>query len=175
MSTPFLGQISIFAFNFAPRGWALCNGQLLAIAQNTALFSILGTTYGGNGTTTFALPNLQSRVPIGVGQGPGLSNRDLGEVGGQEAVTLTSDQNAPHNHQLLCSSADGNSYDPAGNYWSQDAGGNPEYGPASDGIAGSMSPAATSLAGGNQPHNNIQPYLTLNFCIAMEGIFPSRN
>ena len=173
MSDPFLGEIRIFAFNFAPKGWALCNGQLVAISQNTALFSILGTTYGGNGTSNFALPNFQSRVPIGAGQGPGLTNRVLGEMAGQEAVTLTAAQNAPHSHQALCSSGVGNSYDPAGNYWSVDAGGNPEYGPVP--VAGSMSAAATSPAGGSLPHNNIQPYLTVNFCIALTGIFPSRN
>ena len=173
MSEPYLGEIRIFAFNFAPSGWALCNGQILSIQQNTALFSLLGTTFGGNGTNTFALPNFQSRVPIGAGQGTGLSTRSLGEMAGQEAVTLTAAENAPHSHQALCSSSDGNSYDPAGNYWSVDAGGNPEYGLLP--VAGSMSPAATSVAGSSHPHNNIQPYLTLNFCIALQGIYPSRN
>jgi microcystin-dependent protein len=173
MSTPFLGQVSIFAFQFAPVGWAQCNGQILAISQNTALFSLLGTTYGGDGVSTFALPNFQSRVPIGTGQGLGLTNRNFGEVGGQESVTLTAAQNAPHSHAALCSSNVGTSYDAAGNYWSIDAGGNPEYGSGS--VAGSMSTAATTPAGGSLPHNNLQPYLTLNFCIALEGIYPARN
>src|SRR6476660_6451012 len=124
MSDPFIAEIRIFAFNFAPTGWALCNGQLLPISQNTALFSLLGTTYGGNGITTFALPDLQGRAPMGFGQGPGLSRRDLGEECGQESVALRSSEIPMHTHSARCNSGDGNQYDPAGHFWAQDAAGN---------------------------------------------------
>ena len=181
MSEPFLAQIQIFAFNFAPVGWATCNGQTLAISQNTALFSLLGTTYGGNGTSTFALPNLQSSVPVGSeggSPGPGLTPRELGEAGGVENVTLLLNEMASHTHTANCTAAQGNSLNPAGSVWSTDVAGNNEY--SSGPVAGSMSPLATSLSGGNangstQPHPNIQPYLALNFCIALRGIFPTRN
>jgi len=180
MSEPFLAQIQIFAFNFPPFGWAFCNGQILAISQNTALFSLLGTNYGGNGTSTFALPNLQSSVPVGVqnGAGPGLTQRFLGEAGGAESVTLLQTEMASHTHTANCTAAQGNSLNPAGGVWSTDVAGNNEYGSGS--VAGSMSTLATSLSGGTpngstQPHPNIQPYLALNFCIALRGIFPTRN
>jgi len=168
---PFLGEIREFGFNFAPVGWAMCNGQLLSISQNTALFSLLGTQYGGNGTTNFALPNLQGRVPMGQGQGPGLSSRVIGEVDGTETVTLLVTEIPSHSHLPQCNSGDGNAYGPGGNFWSQDAAGNAEY--ASTG-ATPMNGAALLPTGGGQPHSNMQPYLALNFCIAMQGIFPSR-
>jgi microcystin-dependent protein len=173
MSEPFIGQICIYGFNFAPRGWAFCNGQILAIAQNTALFSLLGTTYGGNGTTTFALPNLQSRVPLHFGQGPGLSQYSLGEVTGSESVTLIQGNLPPHNHNSTtpATGADANSVDPA-------AGavlgtGTNIYRVAAATVQ--MSPTPTSLTGGGQPVSIIQPILAVNFCIALQGIFPSRN
>ena len=173
MSEPFVGQIQIFPYNFAPRGWAFCNGQLLSIAQNTALFSILGTTYGGNGTSNFALPNLQSRVAIGTGNGPGLTVRDLGETGGEESVTLLSNQIPGHTHPARCTSGTGTDYGPAGDVWAADAGGNNEYG--SGPIAGQMSASTVLPFGNGQPHNNLQPYLVLNYCIALQGIFPPRS
>lgn len=169
MSEPFLGQISIFGFNFPPRGWATCSGQILPIAQNTALFSLLGTTYGGNGQTTFALPDLRGRVPVSFGQGPGLSNVQLGQQAGSETVTLTSGQLAQHNHGIVASNAAATGSRPGGNFLS--AGGS--FTNTSDGTT--MNPGMDQVAGGGQPHENRQPYLGLNVCIALEGIFPSRN
>ena len=172
MSQPFLGEIRLFPYNFAPRGWAFCNGQLLAIAQNTALFSLLGTTYGGNGQTTFALPDLRGRVPISSGQGTGLSNYDLGQVGGAESFTLLATQLPAHNHPVAppCSTDDPNAGSPKNNF------------PATVGTAiysttsnASMGAGTTGTTGGGQPVPNIQPYLTLNYCIALQGIFPARN
>jgi microcystin-dependent protein len=147
---------------------------LLAISQNTALFSLLGTTYGGNGITTFALPDLRGRVALHVGQGPGLSPYDLGQVGGTETVTLTTSQLAPHTHPANCLNANANTAAPSNNVWAKDAGGNPQYG--STKAAGTMAPniIGSSGSGGGQAHNNIQPYQTLNYCIALQGIFPSR-
>ena len=172
MSEPFIGEIREFGFNFAPIGWAQCSGQLMSIAQNTALFSILGTTYGGDGKTTFGLPNLQDSVPMGSGQGPGLSDRFLGETGGEAAVTLLGAEMPAHTHFARCNSGDGDQYDPGNNFWAQDAAGNAEYSATG---AVPMNPAALGPAGGNQPHNNLQPYCVLNFCIALQGIFPPRN
>jgi microcystin-dependent protein len=165
MATPFIAQITLFAGNFAPRGWAFCNGQILSIAQNTALFSILGTTYGGNGQTTFALPDLRSRVPLHPGQGPGLSTYDLGQQAGVETVTLTANELPAHSHTSQVSSAEQTTN-------------RAESGvPAKGGVYGPADTAgpAGGVAGGNQPHTNVQPYLALNFIIALEGIFPSRN
>ena len=173
MSEPFLAEIRIFGFNFAPQGWALCAGQLLSISQNTALFSLLGTQYGGNGTSNFALPNFQGRLAIGQGQGPGLTQRLVGETGGEQFVTLNSNQLPAHTHPATCNNAVGTSYDPAGQVWSQDAGGNQEYGNST--VAGQMAPNAILPAGGGLPHNNLQPFEVLSFCIAMQGIFPARN
>lgn len=167
MAQPFIGQIRTFAFGFAPRGWAQCNGQLLPINQNQALFSLLGTTYGGNGTTNFALPNLQGRTPLHFGTGPGLSPRTLGEVAGSEAVTLTSAHLPAHTHTVSANTATPTSGTPANNLWAQ---GNYS---ASGGSA--MAAGDISNTGGNQPHPNLSPYLVLNFCIALQGIFPSRN
>jgi microcystin-dependent protein len=167
VSNPFLASIILFAGNFAPRGWAFCDGQILPIAQNTALFSLLGTTYGGNGLTTFALPDLRSRVPNHAGQGPGLSDYDLGQVGGEEFVTLLVSQLPSHTHSQPATNGEQTTNRP--NTALPAAGG--VYSNESDGSA--LHP--TSPVGGSQPHNNIQPYLTLNYIIALEGIYPSRN
>lgn len=164
MLDPFVGEISVTAFNFAPQGWALCNGQLLPINQNAALFSLLGTYYGGNGTTNFALPNLQGRVPLGAGNG--LSPYVVGQNGGEETVILQSSQIPAHNHGVPA----------AGAQTSDRAVG---LSPAAGGVygipSGGASMASTLPAGNNQPHNNMQPYLTLNFIIALQGVFPSRS
>lgn len=174
MSEPFLAEIRIFPYNFAPRGWAFCQGQLLAISQNTALFALLGTTYGGNGITTFGLPDLRGRAGVHVGQGPGLSPYDLGQVGGTETVTLTNSQLPPHAHPANCLDATGDQYEPNGAVWAIDAGQSPQYGTTK--AAGTMAPNIIGSAGsgGGQPHNNIQPYQAVNFCIALQGIFPQR-
>ncbi len=172
MTEPFVGEIRMFAGNFAPRSYAFCSGQLLSIAQNTALFSLLGTTYGGNGQTTFALPDLRGRIPIHRGQGPGLSNRDLGSTGGTESVTLSVNQIPAHSHPAR-SATGGNSITPVGNYWSTDPGGNSAgFHAAHD---GSTMGSVIGPAGGSQPHDNLQPFLCISFIIALEGIFPSRN
>jgi microcystin-dependent protein len=170
MSNPFLAEIVLFAGNFAPRGWAFCAGQILAISQNTALFSLLGTTYGGNGQTTFALPDLRSRVAVGQGQGPGLSNYSLGQQGGTESVTLTSQQIPPHNHNVTVFSDAGDTGKPANNFLASIDNG---YKASNDGTL--MSPVMITGGGGSQPHPNIQPYTTLNYIIALQGVFPSRN
>ena len=167
MAEPFLGSILLFGGNFAPRGWAFCNGQLLPINQNTALFSLLGTTYGGNGQTTFALPDLRGRTPIHFGQGPGLSNYSEGEMGGAESVTLISTQMPAHQHTQPASNGDEGTNRPNGAVPARGG----VYTPASDGSA----LAPTTIAGGNQPHENSAPFLALNYIIALEGIFPSRN
>lgn len=190
---PFIGMIVLFPYNFAPRGWAFCHGQLLSIAQNTALFSLLGTTYGGNGQTTFALPDLRGRVPISSGQGPGLTNYTLGEMSGTENVTLLTLHMPAHTHPIDISSlaatanarnAGGNSRSPVGAMPAVEAAGvTATY--SNDPLApvGSMAPGAIGLTGsatagvvGNsQPFSIVQPFTTLNYCIALEGIFPSRN
>jgi len=173
MANPFVAEIRIFPFNFAPKGWAFCDGQILPISQNTALFSLLGTTYGGDGKSNFALPNLQGSTPMGQGQGPGLSLRDLGETGGEAQVSLLVSEIPAHTHTAKCSSGMGDQYGPAGNYWATDAGGNNEY--ASSASANSeMATGAVGIGGGSLPHNNLQPFLVLNFCIALQGVFPPR-
>lgn len=169
MSEPFLGQIQAFGFNFAPRGWATCDGQILSIAQNTALFSLLGTTYGGNGQTTFALPDLRGRVSLHQGQGPGLTPRSLGEVSGSETVTLISSQMPQHNHIVNANTGAPVDNLPGGQLLASTA----IYTTA--GPDATMNPQMIGPAGGGQPHNNMQPYLVINWCIALEGIFPSRN
>ncbi|HEY0006878.1 MAG TPA: tail fiber protein [Pyrinomonadaceae bacterium] len=171
MSEPFLGQIIIVPYNFAPRGWAFCQGQILPIAQNTALFSLLGTTYGGNGQTTFALPDLRGRFPNGSGQGPGLSSYSLGQVGGTESYTMTVNNMPAHIHGLhsYAVKADPNAGTATGNLLS-----NGNFYNTSPGNV-EMKPPGCDPAGGNQPFAIMPPYLTLNFCIALEGIFPSRN
>ena len=164
----------MFGGNFAPRGWAFCSGQLLSIAQNTALFSILGTTYGGNGQTTFALPDLRSRVPMHPGQGPGLTPRSLGEMGGTETVTLLNSQMPAHTHQATvapkASTSETTDTLPTNQYPA--AGG--VYSPTANAQMGS-SDVTVGVSGGNQPHNNMSPFTCVNFIIALEGIFPSRN
>jgi microcystin-dependent protein len=175
MSEPFLGEISIFAGNFAPKDWALCNGQLLPISQNTALFSILGTTYGGNGHTNFALPNLQGAAPMQVGQGPGLTDRVLGEEVGSPTVTLTTAEMGSHTHgpRANADELSGTAPAPAGKVWGAgDPFGSPLYAAATNPVA--MNPMTLGITGGSQPHNNMQPYLGLTFIIALNGIFPPR-
>jgi microcystin-dependent protein len=174
MTEPFLGQICIYGFNFAPRGWALCNGQILPIAQNTALFSLLGTTYGGNGQTTFALPNLQGRWPTHQGQQSGLSAYVIGQTGGTESATLNVNNLAPHIHQLKAIDDDSNKGIPTGNTWSNAP--NAQTNLYNNGTpAALMNPNIVQPTGGGQPFPILQPYLTLNYCIALQGIFPSRN
>jgi microcystin-dependent protein len=172
---PILGMIQIFGFNFAPRGWAMCDGSLLSIAQNTALFSLLGTTYGGNGQTTFGLPDLRGRVPVGVGQGPGLSPNNLGQVSGTENITLISTQMPQHNHQMMGSSDPQATGDVSGNSLGSVGRGTGATIYAAGASTQVPMASVTTPAGGNQPHSNMQPYLVMNYCIAVEGIFPSRN
>jgi microcystin-dependent protein len=178
MSDQFIGEIRMFAGNFAPFGWAFCDGQLMAISQNTALFSLLGTTYGGNGTSTFALPNLQGAAPMHPGQGPGLSLHVLGETAGTDTVTLTALENAAHTHSLQGSTALASSDAPQaavyaeGRHTGQPAG--PVWPYSSQAPDTSLNPAAIGPVGGNQPHNNLMPYLTVSFIIALQGIFPPR-
>lgn len=169
MTEPFLGEMRNFGFNFAPRGWAQCAGQLLQISQNTALFSLLGTMYGGDGRITFALPDLRGRMSVTTGQGPGLSNRSQGEVGGRESVTLTSAQIPSHTHTTHAS-ASASSKSPDGTLPAFTNSGS-SYGTTSD---LTMSPAMTSGGGSGQPHDNMPPYLVTNWCIALEGVFPTR-
>jgi microcystin-dependent protein len=173
MSEPFLAEVRILPYNFAPTGWALCQGQLLPISQYTAVFSLIGTYYGGNGTSNFALPNLQGRVVVGVGQGPGLSAYNPGDTEGVESVTLTAPQLAAHNHGAAAVHDAGNSYSPAGDAWSADGANRAKiYGAGAPTVA--MGANALAPAGGNQPHNNLQPYIAINYCIALTGIFPPR-
>jgi microcystin-dependent protein len=168
---PMLGEIQIWSGNFAPRGWAFCDGSTLAIDQNTALFSLMGTTYGGDGETTFGLPDLRGRVPVHQGQGPGLSQKNLGESSGAENVTLTVQSIPAHNHVPGVSIDRSTSASPAGNVWGAWSG--QQY---SDQAANTtVNPASIQLTGGGQPHNNMPPYLGLNFIIALEGVYPSRN
>lgn len=174
MANPYLGEIRMVGFNFAPVGWALCNGQLLSISQNTALFSLLGTTYGGNGTTTFALPDLRGRVPVHAGQGPGLSNYTLGQLSGAENTTLLSTNMPIHNHLVNCNSTGGTQATPGSGLLAvESTGTSSNYTNASP--DSTMSPTMVGNAGGSQPFSNIQPYLCVNFIIALNGIFPSRN
>jgi microcystin-dependent protein len=177
MSTPFLGEIKMFGGNFAPRGFAFCNGQLLPITQNTALFAILGTTYGGNGTTNFALPNLQGSAPMQSGQGPGLSDRPLGEVGGEQAVTLLTSQIPGHTHAANCvNNTTANQTAPTGGFWAKGAGRRGQnFYSSTAGTSPLMNPQALPFAGSNVPHNNMPPYLVVSFIIALQGIFPARN
>ena len=170
MSEPFTAEIRIFAGNFAPRGWAFCDGQLLEIAQNTALFSLIGTTYGGDGRTTTALPNLQGRAPMHPGRGPGLTARRLAERGGSEMVTLTEAQMPNHTHTLEGSTEDDDEGPPQNAYFGA---GNTRYAGASNLVA--MASQSLPSVGGSQAHNNMQPFLTLNFIIALVGLYPTRS
>jgi microcystin-dependent protein len=179
MSSPFVAEVRIFPFNFAPKGWAFCFGQLLPISQNTALFSLLGTTYGGDGRSTFALPNLQGCSPMQPGQGPGLTLRDLGETGGEETVTLLQTEMPIHSHTVMADTGAANSGDPTGNiYKTALIPGNP---PSAVWAYNAGPPNTQSnvlnigATGGSFPHNNLMPYLTLNFCIALQGVFPPRS
>jgi len=174
MDSPFLGMIMLWAGNFAPRGWQLCNGQILSIAQNTALFSLLGTTYGGNGQTTFALPDLRGRVPIHWGQGPGLNNYVLGEVGGSETTTLLVSNLPQHTHQLMGTLEAGSTSSPAGAFLANTGALDKEYSAQSASPA-AMNVGAIGLTGGSQPIDNQPPFLVMTYCIALQGIFPSRN
>jgi len=178
MADAFTGEIRIFAGNFAPYNWAFCNGQLLPIQGNTALFSLIGVQYGGNGTTNFALPNLQGSVPIGQGAGPGLSSRSMGEMGGSASVTLLATEMPAHTHIPMGYATNGSTAAPAGNVWAQwseqsRSGVTPInlFNPTPD---TKMSPMALSPAGGSQAHNNMQPFLALNFIICLQGDFPQR-
>lgn len=178
---PFLGQIGLFACDFAPQGWAVCQGQILSIAQNTALFSLLGTYYGGNGVNNFQLPDLRGRAPIAFGQGPGLSQFDIGQVGGSETVSVDSTRYPAHSHSLFAAASTATENTPGGLLEAQGQTG--ARGGAvnlalysSAGTATTLTPMAlTPAPGGGQPHTNVQPCLALNFCIALQGIFPARS
>ena len=172
MADPFVAEIRIFPFNFAPKGWAWCDGQLLPIAQNTSLFSLLGTTYGGNGVSTFALPNLQGRAVMHPGQGPGLSLHDLGEAGGTETVTLLESEIPAHSHSLMSLPVPGDAPTPAGSTFARVIGATVYEPPAGSPVP--MNAGALATSGGGQPHNNMQPYLTCYFAIALQGVYPPR-
>jgi microcystin-dependent protein len=174
---PFVAEIRIFAGNFAPKGWALCDGQILPISQNTALFSLLGTTYGGDGKSNFALPNLQGAAPMHPGQGPGLSLHDLGESGGTQGVTLLQTEIPGHTHGVQAKATAGNQDTPNNALWASAASGRqtvPMYAASSGATIGNLDPSALGITGGNLPHNNLQPYLGLTFIIALQGVFPPR-
>jgi microcystin-dependent protein len=172
MGSPFLGEIRMFGGNFAPVGWAFCDGQTLAIAENDALFFLLGTTYGGDGVTTFNLPDLRGRVPVHQGTLAGGSSYTIGEIGGLESVTVTVNQMPGHVHPALCSSAGATSPRPAGGVWA--VGDVFAFTPGAS-VNGTMNPGAVGAAGGSQPHDNMVPFLAINFIIAVSGIFPSQN
>ncbi len=171
MADPFVAEIRIFPFNFAPKGWAFCDGQLLPLSQNTALFSLLGTTYGGNGKSNFALPDMQGRAPMHPGQGPGLSLHDLGETGGSDTVALLESEIPSHSHSFKTLASVGDDPSPAQNTLSRATG---HYQTTTNQNLVSMADSAIAAAGGDQPHNNLMPYLTFNFCIALQGVFPPR-
>lgn len=171
-ATPYVGQIMAFGGNYAPQGWALCDGSLLSIDQYQVLFTLIGTTYGGDGQTTFALPDLRGRAALHQGQGPGLSSYSLGQAGGAEAVTLTVGQLPPHSHPVLGNSGAGTSPNPSGAVW---AGSPVSVYTAGAAANAAMNATAVSASGGSQPHDNMLPFLTLNFCIALEGIYPSQS
>lgn len=174
MASPFVAEIRVFGFNFAPRGWASCSGQLLPISQNTALFSLLGTTYGGDGKSNFALPNLNGRAAMHPGQGTGLQLRYLGEDAGSQTVNLLESEMPQHTHQASARSGRGTNLNtPETGSSLAESQGNFAYGPAEREVT--MSPNTIGVAGGSQPHNNMMPYLTLNFCIALQGVYPPRS
>jgi microcystin-dependent protein len=173
MADPFVAEIRIFPFNFAPKGWAWCNGQLLPLSQNTALFSLLGTTYGGDGKSNFALPDLEGSAPMHPGQGPGLSLHNLGEVSGIPSVSLLLSEIPAHSHGFTASQADGGDRSPANEKFAVGVGGVNRYAPPSNPLT-QLAPQALPPAGGDQPHNNMQPYLTFYFNIALQGVFPPR-
>jgi microcystin-dependent protein len=170
MSNPFLAEIRVFPFNFPPKGWAFCDGQILPLSQNTALFSLLGTTYGGDGKSNFALPNMQGNIPLHPGQGPGLSLYDLGQTGGSDTVTLLDSEMPSHNHIITTDGSDiPDSLSPSGAALAAVN----MYSAATTPIV-PLSDSTLAPAGGDQPHNNLMPYLTLNFCIALQGVYPPR-
>jgi microcystin-dependent protein len=174
MADPFVAEIRIFPFNFAPKGWAWCDGQLLPLSQNTALFSLLGTTYGGDGKSNFALPDLQGSAPMHPGQGPGLSLHDLGETGGSETVTLLESEIPAHSHALQGTQGNANQNSPSGLLFGRPFGGGSLYTPPAGAAIVNLSDQALAPAGGDQPHNNLMPYLTFYFNIALQGVFPPR-
>jgi microcystin-dependent protein len=176
MADPFVAEIRIFGFNFAPTGWAQCNGQLLPISQNTALFSLVGTFYGGNGTSNFALPNIQGMGTISSGQGPGLTNRVQGETAGEINVTLLTSQLPAHAHTTLAKST-GTIADPGNSVFGEPANARPapNFYATTQGTAVNMNALALTPVGGSQPHNNMMPYTVMNYCIAMQGVFPPRS
>lgn len=179
MSSPFVATIQMFPFNFAPKGWAFCAGQILPLSQNTALFSLLGTTYGGDGKSTFALPNLQGNSPLQPGQGPGLTLYDLGETTGSQTVTLLQSEIPSHNHSFSATSNPGTVITSSNNQLATAHNGSKTIFNDCNYLTGGgvnvvMSPFCTSVYGSSQPHDNMQPYLTLNFCIALQGVFPPR-
>jgi microcystin-dependent protein len=172
MSDPFLAEVRVFGFNFPPTGWGFCNGQLMSISQNTALFSLLGTTYGGDGRVTFGLPDLQGGMSIGQGQGPGLSDRFLGESSGSATVTLIHSEMPNHPHSLFAASDPADVSTPTPSVALARSNGQAAYGPSGTNVQ--LDQSATSVIGGSGPHNNLMPYLVLNYCIALQGIFPQR-
>jgi len=175
MTDPFLAEIRMFAGNFAPNGWALCNGQLMSISQNTALFSLLGTTYGGDGRVTFGLPDLTDSAPMQQGDGPGLTSRSLGELGGESAVTLLNSEMPVHVHQVNAVDAGGDATTPNGALWASAMLGRVGTNMYSTAAPNQMmNPMTTGVTGGSQPHNNMPPYLCVSFIIALQGIFPQR-
>lgn len=174
MTDPFVAEIRLFPFNFPPRGWAFCDGQLLPISQNTALFSLLGTFYGGDGKSTFALPDLQGRVPVHQGQGPGLSERFIGEAGGSETVSLLASEMPAHTHALAASAAAAYARGPSQELVANQNGGVNSYAPAAASPPALLAASAIGVSGGGQPHNNLAPYLVVNYCIALQGIYPQR-
>ncbi len=179
MSSPFVAEITMFGFNFPPKGWAFCQGQLLPISQNTALFSLLGTNYGGDGKSSFGLPNLQGLAVVNAGQGAGLSPYFIGEEIGASTVTLLQSELPAHNHQMMATTADGTTLAASGNQLAKAFGGSKQASYTADYLSTNnpqtaLSANGLSVTGSSFPHNNMQPYLTLNFCIAMQGVFPPR-
>ena len=172
VTEPFIGEIRLFPYTFAPRGWAFCNGQLLSISQNTALFALIGTIYGGDGRTTFALPDLRGRVAVSSGQGPGLGTYELGAMGGAESVSLTEGEMPVHRHRLSVNGQAGGFNSPSNRYVGRASTGTPNAGAANGKF---LNAGAITAAGDSQPHENRPPHLVLNYCIALEGIFPSRD
>jgi microcystin-dependent protein len=170
MGQPFVGEIRMVGFNFAPAGWAFCNGALIPISENDTLFNLIGTTYGGDGQNTFALPNLQSRIPVHAGQSPGTSNRVLGEMAGTETVTLATNQIPAHNHPAQATTGSGNQATPQNGIWAASAQG--AYSTSAPSLA--MKANLMSSSGGSQPHDNMMPFLTINFIISLYGIYPSQ-